>query len=118
LYVSSVDTAAKTVTISFRGAPSGTYSVILFSSSEGRLNDQNLQITTESYLTGVFPRQGSAVGGTLVTISGTNFSNEPKDNPVMIGESHCFVEESSHDEIKCRIARRDAQDEAFTPEEV
>jgi len=118
LFVKSVDAAAKTVTISFRGASSGIYTVILYSSSLGRLNDQNLQITTESYLTGISPRQGSAVGGTLVTISGSNFSDEPKDNPVMIGESLCLVEESSHDEIKCRIARREAVDEAFTPEEV
>lgn len=118
LYVRSVNADSKTVTISFRGAPSGVYTVILFSSSQGRLNDQNLQITTESFVTSVSPRQGSAVGGTLVTITGANFSDDPKDNPVIIGETHCLVEESSHDEIKCRIARREAQDSEYTPEEV
>jgi len=45
---------------------------------------------------------GSLYGGTLVTIKGENFSNEPLDNPVKIGSHYCYVITSTPSEITCR----------------
>ena len=107
MYVKSVDNDAKTVTVRFKGAPSGEYIVLLFSVQEARVDNENLSITTQSSVTSISPQSGSAMGGTVVTISGENFSNNPMDNPVMIGDSLCLVESSSASEIVCRIEIRD-----------
>lgn len=53
-------------------------------------------------MTSVSPLTGSKYGGTLITISGENFSNDPLDNPVMIGNQYCYVQTSSPTEITCR----------------
>jgi hypothetical protein len=106
LYVKSVDSDAKTVTLNFRGSPSGDYRVLLSSETHGRLDTENLSIKTEAYVTGVSPSSGSALGGSLVTITGENFSNDARDNAVMIGDALCLVETSAPQEIVCRIAHR------------
>jgi hypothetical protein len=106
LYVKEVDSDLRTVTLTFRGSPSGDYRVLLSSQSHGRLDSENLSIKTEAYVTGVSPPSGSALGGTLVTITGENFSNDARDNAVMIGDALCLVETSAPQEIVCRIAHR------------
>jgi hypothetical protein len=107
LYIKEVDTAARTVTINFRGAPSGEYVILLSSQSHGRLDNENLKIKTEAYVTGVSPSSGSALGGTMVTITGENFSNDPLDNAVMIGDALCLVKSSKPKEIICEIEPRE-----------
>jgi hypothetical protein len=59
-------------------------------------------------VTGFSPKQGSALGGTTVTITGENFSDNALDNPVMIGDSDCLVQSTSATEIVCKIEHRDA----------
>lgn len=107
MHVSSVDDSAYTVTVKFNGAPSGTYAVLLWYQGD-RLDADELIITTESTVTAVSPATGSALGGTLVTITGTNFSDEKLDNPVFIGDAACLVETTSATEITCRIEAREA----------
>ena len=51
-----------------------------------------LTLTVESTVTGISHTSGSLLGGTLLTIDGTNFSNDPLDNPVKVGDYHCLVE--------------------------
>ena len=41
-------------------------------------------------------------GGTLVTITGENFSDDALDNPVKIGDSYCYVVTTSATVITCR----------------
>ena len=106
LYVKSVDNSAKTVTVKFPGAPSGSYVVQLTSATLGRIDKSNLALTTEAKVTGISPTQGSLLGGTLVTIDGANFSDERLDNPVMIGDSLCIVESTSARQIVCRVEPR------------
>lgn len=62
----------------------------------------NLQLSVSSKITGVSPLSGSVYGGALVTITGENFSNEPLDNPVKIGDNYCYVITSSPTQITCR----------------
>jgi hypothetical protein len=48
------------------------------------------------------PKQGSIYGGTKITITGENFSNDPLDNPVKIGDNYCYVETSTATQITCK----------------
>ena len=114
LYVKSVDSDARTVTLNFRGSPSGDYRVLLSDGTRGRLDTENLNIKTEAYITAVSPSSGSALGGTLVTITGENFSNDASDNAVMIGDALCLVETSAPQQIVCRIAHRTVTDDFST----
>jgi hypothetical protein len=57
------------------------------------------------------PKSGSQWGGSLITIGGATFSDNPQDNPVKVGykwvggvNHYCYVKETSETEIKCRIA--------------
>ena len=106
LYVRSVSTADRTVTLNFRGAPTGEYAILISSQSHGRLDNENLKIKTEAFVTGFSPSSGSALGGTMVTITGENFSENTIDNPVMIGDSLCIVKSSKPTEIVCEIEAR------------
>jgi len=49
------------------------------------------------------PLQGSVLGGTLLTITGSHYGTVPSDNPVKVGDNYCLVQETSEFEIKCRI---------------
>jgi hypothetical protein len=62
----------------------------------------DLQLSVSSKITAVSPLSGSIYGGALVTITGENFSNEPLDNPVKIGNNYCYVITSSPTQITCR----------------
>jgi len=75
LYIMSVDDTAKTLTIKFGGAVSGLYTVQLQSKQYGRLTP--LALTVGTKITNISPTIGSMYGGTLVTITGENFSTDP-----------------------------------------
>jgi len=50
-----------------------------------------LQLDVHGTVTGISPLVGSKYGGALITITGENFSDDPLDNPVMIGDNYCYV---------------------------
>ena len=101
LYVKSASIVDKTVTLKFKGAPRGTYLVFLSSKSQGRLDSLDLQITTSATVTSISPNEGSALGGTIVTITGENFSYKDTSNPVLIGDVPCIIWSSTPTEIVC-----------------
>lgn len=103
LYIMSVDDAAKTVKVKFGGANSGLYYIQLSSTQYGRITKTNLSLTVGSSITSITPTMGSMFGGTLVTITGINFSTDPLDNPVKVGPNYCLVLTSSATQITCRI---------------
>ena len=99
-----VDDTARTVTLKFKGAPSGEYLVYLSSKSQGRLDVGEFTesgITTRSRVTAISPLEGSALGGSIVTITGENFSTNAQENPVMIGNTLCLISSSTPTEIVC-----------------
>lgn len=102
LYVMSVDDAAKSVKIKFPGAVSGSYYLQLSSAQHGRIDSDLLQLDVHGTVTSISPLTGSKYGGALVTITGENFSDEPLDNPVMIGSDYCYVQTTSTTQITCR----------------
>lgn len=100
------DNGSKTLTVKFAGAPSGEYRLKVLSRSLGLIDGADLVVTAEAKVTRIRPKQGSMYGGTLVTIDGENFSDEKLDNPVMIGMSLCIVEQTSKNQIVCRVEER------------
>lgn len=91
LYVKSVDAATKKVVIKFPGAESGIYYIALEGKGVGRIDQTPLKLKVEGRVTGVTPLKGSYLGGTLVTITGVNFSTNKLDNPVKVGPYWCIV---------------------------
>lgn len=117
LYVMSVDDAAKTVTVKFPGAWSGEYLVQLASDNHGRIDSDLLTLSVHGTVTSVSPLIGSKYGGALVTIVGENFSDDPLDNPVWIGETYCWVITTNATQITCRtdlLTDQAVQDEVLT----
>lgn len=104
LYVISTDAAAKTVLVKFPGAESGLYRFVVSHTVTGRLDSDPLNLTVGSSVLTITPRQGSLEGGTLLTITGENFSNDALDNPVKVGDHYCYVVTSTPTEITCRIS--------------
>ena len=102
LYVMSVDQDTNSIKIKFPGAYSGTYHLQVSDSTYGRFLSDILELKVHGTVTGISPMNGSKYGGTLITITGENFSYEPLDNPVTIGGSYCYVVTSSPTEITCR----------------
>ena len=104
LYIMSVDDATKTVKVKFGGAVSGNYHISVWSKQYGKITMTNLALVVGSSVTNITPLIGSMYGGTLVTITGINFSTDPLDNPVKVGSNYCYVITSSPTQITCRIA--------------
>lgn len=95
LYVKSIDASKKTVVVKFSGAMSGIYYIALEGKGIGRIDQTPLKLTVESKVTAIAPLKGSLLGGTLVTIDGTNFSKNKLDNPVKAGNYWCLVESTN-----------------------
>jgi len=89
-------TPTKTLKIMFNGATKGSYRMTVHHSVIGEIKTSALpDFVVNSELTDFTPKIGSIYGGTLVTITGTNFGTVRTDNPVQInfGSSaiDCFV---------------------------
>lgn len=80
--VNSVDDSTKTLTGKFQGAYSGTYKIALRHVSYGLVDTSSLTLDVNAYVTSVSPTTISMYGGTLMTITGSNFGTEKTDNPV------------------------------------
>lgn len=91
LYVMSVDDSTKSLRIKFPGAESGNYNIMLNGVGVGRIDKDPLALTVTGQVSGISPSSGSYLGGTLMTIDGINFSDDPLDNPVKVGPYWCLV---------------------------
>ena len=104
LYVMSVDDATKSLQIKFPGADSGMYNLFLVGKGVGRIDKEPLELEVSACVEDISNLRGSYLGGTLLTIDGENFSDDPLDNPVLVGGNWCYVLASSPTQITCRIA--------------
>jgi hypothetical protein len=82
LRVIEVDDAAKTFTALFGGAYSGEFEISVRHSVFGILSVEGHILDVSGTVTSYTPMSGSIYGGTLLTITGTNFGSEFTDNPV------------------------------------
>ncbi|MBK7875442.1 MAG: IPT/TIG domain-containing protein [Planctomycetes bacterium] len=67
---------ASTITLATRATPGGTYDVVVIDPTgvEGRLDDA-FQFALVPAIESVFPPSGSAAGGTLITVTGSDFED-------------------------------------------
>jgi hypothetical protein len=82
LNVIAVNDTLKTVKFMYGGAWSGKYNLSVRHSQYGLINTRGLYLTVGSNITSITPSIGSIYGGSLLTITGTNFGDEITDNPV------------------------------------
>ena len=100
---------AKTLTFMYGGAWSGIYNLSLRHNQYGLINTKGLQVTVGSNITSISPNVGSIYGGTLLTITGTNYGNVKTDNPVQIsynggvGSTNCYVQSTNSTTITCLV---------------
>ena len=104
LNVISIDDSAKTLTVQFPGAASGTYSFTI-QGLGGSLSCPADQVSIQTIieLTDYSPRSGSTLGGTKLTLTGAHFGTVDTDNPVKVGNNYCYVISTADTEITCRI---------------
>mmetsp|Transcript_20884 Transcript_20884/g.32248 ORF Transcript_20884/g.32248 Transcript_20884/m.32248 type:complete len:176 (+) Transcript_20884:3283-3810(+) len=93
----------------FGGAQSGQFNLAVRHSTYGLVDCSATVFDVSSEVTAVSINEISPFGGTLITITGTNFGSEATDNPVQIsynggvGSTDCYVKEISATTIKCRV---------------
>lgn len=90
------------MSVKFPGADSGNYKLRVVSEAHGRIDTDGLKITVVGRVLDFSPKTGSIYGGTVITITGENFSDDPLDNPVKIGEHYCFVLTTNTTQITCK----------------
>ena len=97
LNVIAINDTTKQIYVMFGGAHSDKYDVSIRHSKFGLVKTDNLVLTVGSTVTSVSPKTASTMGGTLLTIKGTNFGTVKTDNPVQIsynggvGATPCYV---------------------------
>ena len=79
LNVIAVNDTAKTMDVMFGGAHSGKYDLKIRHNEFGLIKTTRLLLNVESTVTSVTPKSGSIKGGTLLTITGTNFGTVKTD---------------------------------------
>jgi len=105
----SVDDSAKTFVVMFGGAESGVFSITIRHKDFGLVDTSGMTLNVGSTVTAVSPMTGSIYGGTVITITGTNFGTQKTDNPVQIsynggvGSTNCFVLTTGATQITCQI---------------
>ena len=109
LYVKSVDKDKKEVEIKFPGSMLGVYLIEIEGKGVGRIDKSLLELSAVSHVDTITPMTGSYLGGTLVTITGTNFSTEKTDNPVKVGSNWCDILTTEATKITCRVRATSAK---------
>jgi len=66
----------------FGGAESGTFFFTIRHATFGLIGTEGLNLIVGSTVTSVSPMTASIYGGTVLTITGTNFGTTKTDNPV------------------------------------
>ena len=91
------------------GGRKGEYLVVIQRETLGASVPSNIGsnlITFSVNIDSIWPTQGSSQGGTILTIDGSNFSEDETDHQVYFGENQlnsCTVLTSSSSQITCRI---------------
>lgn len=107
--IESCDEPNKIIYVNINGAWTGEHEFNVFSTDLGNLS-ANLFWEAVTVIDNVTPSTGSAYGGTLVTLTGYHFSNEPLEDmaySIFIGDASCEIESRTDTEIQCRIEERD-----------
>lgn len=66
----------KYIKVKFGGSESGLYNVFVRAKSYGSFDTTGITLKTIGVVTSFSPNQGSLFGGTLITVTGYNFSTD------------------------------------------
>ena len=103
------------------GGVVGSYEVEVNIIGQGDIEatpDTANDFTYELEVQSISPTSGSYYGGTLVTITGKNFSPNDAENQIYVGEGlswFCNIETVSATSITCRMPQFNEQDWSLTP---
>ena len=110
LNVVAVDKTAKTITVKYGGAYSGTYEFVIKSTANGNLNTEGVTLKVVFEITNIQPLTGSIYGGSKLTITGGPFSTNPEENIVKVGykwweyiNNYCYIISETETEVTCRL---------------
>ena len=110
LNVVAVDSVAKTITVKYGGAYSGTYDVYIKSLTNGAVDTRAIQLKAVFELKDFTPKTGSIYGGTKLTLTGGPFTDALDETIVKVGykwwegiDHYCYVISVSHSEVTCRL---------------
>jgi hypothetical protein len=110
LNVVAVDTVAKTVTVKYGGAYSGTYDILVESVANGNVDTAAVQLKVVFEITGISPRTGSIFGGSKITVTGGPFTSDLDETLVKVGykwwegiDHYCYVLSVTATEVTCRL---------------
>jgi IPT/TIG domain len=91
LNVIDINDSTKEFKVRYGGAFSGLYNVSVASIQYGNFDTSSLNFRAIGVVSDFQPRSGSVNGGTLITVTGYNFSTDILDNPIRIGYTDCLV---------------------------
>ena len=111
LNVIAVDTSAKTITVKYGGAYSGTYDLLIKSKTNGNIDTSATPLKVVFEIKSFTPTSGSIFGGTKLTITGGPFiPDDLKETIVKVGykwwepiNHYCYVEEVMETTVTCRL---------------
>ncbi|KAK9526506.1 hypothetical protein VZT92_015203 [Zoarces viviparus] len=84
--------------------PPGTHKVDVQLGNNGNPQTSNGVNATIEYVLEIYsisPQIGSLMGGTLLTVSGSGFSNNTSDNKVSVGGVECEVKAATEKQLQC-----------------
>ena len=93
----------------FGGAYSGDYDMWVRHKTEGLVGSSSIPLNVGATVTNVSPKISSIYGGTVITITGTNFGTTKTDNPVSIFQNGfgntvpCHVLTTAPTQITCQV---------------
>lgn len=106
-----VDTVAKTITLKYGGAYSGTYDMVIKSAKNGNVDTASFQLKVVFEILDIQPQVGSIFGGTKLTIYGGPFTDDIEDTIVKVGykwweeiDHYCYMMSVTETSATCRIA--------------
>ena len=88
------------------GGTSGKYTVTVQRQGMGNSITSSANVADFEYklvVSSISPNKGSREGGTLLTITGQNFSTNKRENQVLVGpnQDFCIVKKATNTEIQC-----------------
>lgn len=92
--------------VTYTTLPVGTADHSEYLRRTSSIKDDYFEYTSLPVVSAVSPASGN-IGGQYLTISGSGFSPNPKNNTVSVDGNNCKVTAASNSEIKCTLAAKD-----------
>ena len=68
-----------------------------------RIDPTALELEVTGSVDSVSPLTGSSLVASLITIDGSDVSDDPLENPVIVAPHWCYVQSTNASQIECRV---------------